>query len=86
MNASSKGTKLLKSGFKSLKGMFQSNEKAQVEEMRQNQNLIFNELSKFVQYFINFGLSHKQAHDILIFYCDYFQLEQSRIHLLLTEL
>ena len=41
-------------------------------EIQANSNLIFNELSRFVQYFINFGLPYEQANDILIYYCDTF--------------
>ena len=73
-------------GFKQLKGMFQSGEKERTEQIRQNQSLVLTELSRFVQYMVNFGLSHQQSHDLLVSFCDYFQLEPSRSHLLLTEL
>ena len=47
---------------------------------------MFNELSRFVSHFINFGLPYHQANSLLIKVCECFQLEQSRMHLLLTEL
>ncbi|CDW77618.1 rab-like gtpase activating [Stylonychia lemnae] len=77
---------IFKKGFKQLKGMLSLKDSKHLQEAKANQNLIFNELSKFVNFFINFGLAYEQANEILINYCENFQLEQSRIHLLLTEL
>lgn len=54
--------------------------------MKYQQNLVFNELSRFVTHFINFGIPYGKANELLIGLCDHFQLEQSRMHLLLTEL
>lgn len=48
--------------------------------------MIFNELSKFVQFFINFGLRFETSNDLLMELCEGFLLDQSRTHLLLTEL
>jgi len=48
--------------------------------------LIFNELSTFVKFFINFSLRYETSHDLLIDLCETFVLDQSRAHLLLTEL
>lgn len=59
-----------KKGFGKLKGMLQSKEEKHKLEMKTNQNLIFNELSRFVQHFINFMLPYEQANDILIYFCD----------------
>lgn len=39
-----------------------------------------------MNHFINFGLPYSEANQLLIGVCDFFQLEQSRMHLLLTEL
>jgi hypothetical protein len=39
-----------------------------------------------VNHFINFGLPYQEANTLLITVCEHFQLEQSRMHLLLTEL
>jgi hypothetical protein len=53
---------------------------------RSNQNLIFNELSKFVQFFINFGLRFDTSNDLLLELCEHYLMDSSRTHLLLTEL
>ena len=55
-------------------------------ELKYQQNLVFNELSRFVSYLINFGVPYQEANTLLISICEHFQLEQSRMHLLLTEL
>jgi hypothetical protein len=39
-----------------------------------------------VQSSINFGLPYSEAHALLVKFCDQYQIEQTRIHLLLTEL
>jgi hypothetical protein len=39
-----------------------------------------------VTFFVNFGLAYEQANVLLVEFCDFYQLEQSRIHILLTEL
>eukprot|EP00347_Sterkiella_histriomuscorum_P016146 403354306 len=83
---SGKDKNIFKKGFKSLKGMLQTKEAKQMQEIKINQNLIFNELSRFISFFINFGLAYEQANDILISYCESFQLDSGRIHILLTEL
>jgi len=75
-----------KKGLSSLKGILSTKQQEKQPDMKSNQNLIFNELSRFVQSSINFGLPYEQAHQLLIRFCDQFQVEQSRIHLLLTEL
>ena len=77
-----------KKGLKSLKGLLASKEKEkqQQEDMVKYKNITFLELSRFVQYFINFGLPYSQANELLISLCETYQLEQSRVHLLLTEL
>lgn len=75
-----------KKGFGKLKNVFQTKEQKSSIEMKTNQNLIFNELSKFVQHFINFSLPYEEANNLLVYFCEYFQMEQSRMHLLLTEL
>ena len=41
-------------------------EQEQDEQYRGNTTLIFNELSKFVQYFINYGLRYEVSHDLLL--------------------
>ena len=65
-NNPQKEKNIFKKGFKSLKGMLQTKEAKQSEELRANQSLIFNELSKFVNFFVNFGLSLDSANDLLL--------------------
>ena len=55
-------------------------------ELKENANLIFNELSRFVNHFINLTLPYEQAHEILIWSCDTFQVDKTKMHILLTEL
>ena len=55
-------------------------------ELKENANLIFNELSRFVNHFINLTLPYEQAHEVLIWSCDTFQVDKTKTHILLTEL
>ena len=77
---------IFKKGFKSLKGLMQTKEEKQQTEFKQNANLIFNELSHFVNHFINLALPYEQAHEVLIWATDTFHVEKSKTHILLTEL
>jgi hypothetical protein len=70
--SSSAGKNFLKKGFKQLKGMLQLKEKDKSEDSRANQNLIFNELSRFVNYFICFGFAYEQANELLVSCCEQF--------------
>ena len=54
--------------------------------MKTHANLIFNEISRFVQYFINLMLPYEQAHEILVWACETYQIEKSKTHILFTEL
>jgi hypothetical protein len=62
----------LKKGFNSIKGFITSNKTQKEQELKANQNLIFNEMSRFVQSFINFGLAYEPANKLLIHFCDKF--------------
>mmetsp|Transcript_20917 Transcript_20917/g.19974 ORF Transcript_20917/g.19974 Transcript_20917/m.19974 type:complete len:445 (+) Transcript_20917:1627-2961(+) len=73
-------------GFGKLKGMLKHKEQKCLDDFKTHSNLIFNELTGFVQHFVNFSLPYEDSNDILIQFCDFYQLEQSRMHLLLTEL
>ena len=77
---------IFKKGLKSLKKLVQTSEEKTAIEMKTHANLIFNELSRFVTHFINLVLPYEQAHEILLWGCEAFQVEKSRQHILLTEL
>lgn len=48
--------------------------------------MIFNELSHFVQHFINLNLPFEQANDTLLQCCEHFNVDKIKAHILLTEL
>jgi len=48
--------------------------------------LIFNELSRYVQFLCNFNVPFDKANNLLIFLCDYYSMDKSKMHILLTEL
>jgi hypothetical protein len=50
------------------------------------QNIIFNSLSKFLYHFVNFQLPFEKAKQISLFFCNKYELDQNRTHLLLSEL
>lgn len=50
------------------------------------QNIIFNTLSKFLYHFVNFQLPFETAKEALLQFCNKYELDQSRTHLLLSEL
>lgn len=79
-----------KTGFGKLKGnikgLMKSNEQKFNEEAAKHSNLIFNELSKFVLHFCNMALPFDQANELLIYFCNVYQMEKSKMHILLTEL
>lgn len=43
-------------------------------------------MSKFVQFLVNFGVRYETSYDLLLELCEHFMMDQSRSHLLLTEL
>jgi hypothetical protein len=69
-----------------LKGLMQSKEQKFNEEAAKHSNLIFNELSKFVLHFCHMALPFDQATELLIYFCNVYQMEKSKMHILLTEL
>ena len=77
---------IFKKGFKSLKGLIQTKEEKLELELKENANLIFNELSRFVNHFINLALPYEQAHEVLIWSCETFQVDKTKTSILLTEL
>ncbi|CDW76802.1 tbc domain-containing protein [Stylonychia lemnae] len=50
------------------------------------QNIIFNSLSKFLYHFVNFQLSFESSKEVLLAFCNKYELDQNRTHLLLSEL
>ena len=59
-NAQKSGVNKLFSG-KLIKGMLKTKEEKSSQKIKDHQNLIFNELSRFVTHFINFSLPYEQA-------------------------
>jgi len=50
------------------------------------QNIIFNTISNFLFHFINFKYSLENSREVILFFCKRYELDQSRTHLLLSEL
>ena len=69
-----------------IKGLMQTKEQKFNEEAAKHSNLIFNELSKFVLHFCHMALPFDQATELLIYFCNVYQMEKSKMHILLTEL
>jgi hypothetical protein len=76
---------LMKAGLSKLKGALVQKEKPKIDYSH-HQNLIFNELSKFSNYFINFSVPYDWANELLVFFINSFQLEKKKSHLILYEL
>lgn len=84
------GAAAFKKGFGKLngkmKGLMQSRESKFNEEVVKFETLIFNELSKFVQHFCTLMVPFEEANELLIYFCNMYQMEKNKMHLLLTEL
>jgi hypothetical protein len=50
------------------------------------QNIIFNTISNFLIHFINFKYPFDESREIILHFCKKYELDQSRTHLLLSEL
>ena len=50
------------------------------------QNIVFNNLSQFTTCFVNLKLAFEPSRELLMFFCKKYELDQSRTHLLLSEL
>jgi len=50
------------------------------------QNIIFNTISNFMFHFINFKYSLDNSKEVILYFCKRYELDQSRTHLLLSEL
>ena len=66
--------------------MVKSKESKFNEVSEKHANLIFNELSRFVMHFCNMSLPYDQANELLVYFCNMYQMENSKMHILLTEL
>ena len=84
-NAQKSGVNKLFSG-KLIQGVFQTKEEKVQKKIQTHQNLIFNEVSRFVTHFINYALPYEQANQLLVDACDTFMIEKTKAHLLCTEL
>jgi len=71
---------------KTFKNLVQSADEKFRADVRDHQNLIFNELSRFVNFFVNICLPYEQAYQLLTEACDFFQLDKNKTHTLTTEL
>ena len=50
------------------------------------QNIIFNTISNFMYHFVNFKYSLENSKQVVLYFCKRYELDQSRTHLLLSEL
>lgn len=50
------------------------------------QNIVFNSMSSFIGFFLGFRLSFEQSRELMLHFCKKYELDQSRTHLLLSEL
>ena len=66
--------------------MVKSKESKFNEVSEKHANLIFNELSRFVMHFCNMSLPYDQANELLVYFCNMYQMENRKMHILLTEL
>ena len=47
---------------------------------------MFNTISQFIGYMVNLRLSFEHSRELLLFFCKKYEVDQSRTHLLLSEL
>jgi hypothetical protein len=64
----------------------QSKESKFNEEVFKHTNLIFNELSRSVQLLSNFNVPFEKANNLLLYFCNFYQMDKHKMHILLTEL
>ena len=73
-------------GIGKLKNLVQSKESKFNDEIVKHSNLIFSELSRYMTFMCNFYVPYDKANKLLLHFCDYYQMDQSKMHILLTEL
>ena len=81
-----KSKKILGMGLGKIKNLMTSKESKFNEEILVHTNLIFNELSRYVQFLCNFGVPFEKANNLLIFLSNFYQMDKNKMHILLTEL
>lgn len=77
-----------KDGSSSARGEGGEKKKAQTMRIPKSlaQNIIFNTISNFMFHFINFKYSLEHSKEVILYFCKRYELDQSRTHLLLSEL
>lgn len=79
-----------KDGSSSARGEQEGQPKKKAQTMRipksLAQNIIFNTISNFMFHFINFKYSLENSKEVILYFCKRYELDQSRTHLLLSEL
>jgi hypothetical protein len=68
-----------------LKVALSAKEKQKIDYSR-HQNLVFNELSKFSNLFINFSVPYDWANELLVHFLAFYHLDKKKSHLILYEL
>ena len=48
-------------------------------------NIIFNILSQFIYYMANFGVALESGNKLILYFCELYTLDKTRVHTLLTE-
>ena len=66
--------------------MTKSKETKMNEEILKNSNLLFSELSRYVQYFCNYNVQFSETNALLLQLCSHYQMDKNQIRILLTEL
>lgn len=69
-----------------LKEAFKTKEEKLKEELKENSNLVYDVLSQFITFFINFSLPFSQANKLLTDFCEHYVTDRSKAHSLYTEL
>jgi hypothetical protein len=70
-----KSKKILGMGLGKIKNFITSKESKFNEEVLVHSNLIFNELSRYVQFLCNFGVPFEKANNLLIFLSNFYQMD-----------
>ena len=63
---------ILNKGFGKIKTLMQSKESKLNDEIVRHSNLIFQELSRYVQYLCNFNVPFDKANKLLLFLCNHY--------------
>lgn len=66
--------------------MRQTKEQKEVQELKENSNLVYDVLSQFITFFINFNMPFDHANQLVSKACELFVTDESKAHGLYTEL